>query len=79
MLKRENRQMQQVTPSFARDPAPTRLQTANLTVDSARNGRPPRRACGHARHIGTCPCCQRVQLAKWDTQLAQASGFESHR
>jgi hypothetical protein len=29
--------------------------------------------CGHARHVGTCASCQRAQLARWRTQLAQAS------
>lgn len=32
-----------------------------------------RKPCGHARHVGTCPCCQRAQLARWGAQLAQAS------
>jgi hypothetical protein len=31
------------------------------------------KACGHARHIGCCPECQRAQLARWDVQLAQAT------
>jgi len=30
-------------------------------------------ACGHARHVGTCPECQRVQLARWRTQLHAVS------
>jgi hypothetical protein len=29
--------------------------------------------CGHNRHVGTCPVCQRAQLAKWQAQLTQAS------
>ena len=29
--------------------------------------------CRHATHIGTCASCQRTQLARWRTQLAQAS------
>jgi len=29
--------------------------------------------CGHAQHVGTCASCQRAQLARWRTQLAQAS------
>jgi len=32
------------------------------------------RACGHTRHVGTCPECQRAQLARWRTQLIAASG-----
>jgi hypothetical protein len=30
-------------------------------------------ACGHTRHVGTCPACQRAQLARWDAQLIAAS------
>lgn len=30
-------------------------------------------ACGHTRHVGSCPQCQRVQLARWRTQLVAAS------
>jgi len=30
-------------------------------------------ACGHARHVGTCPECQRTQLARWRSQLEEAS------
>jgi len=26
-------------------------------------------ACGHSRHVGTCPECQRAQLARWREQL----------
>jgi hypothetical protein len=29
------------------------------------------KACGHIDHVGTCPSCQRAQLAKWQAQLAQ--------
>jgi hypothetical protein len=31
------------------------------------------RPCGHLSHVGACPSCQRAQLARWDTQLAEAS------
>ena len=31
------------------------------------------RLCGHVRHVGACPSCQRAQLARWDAQLAEAS------
>jgi hypothetical protein len=34
--------------------------------------RTPRSPCGHTRHVGTCPTCQRVQLARWRRQLAHA-------
>ena len=30
--------------------------------------------CGHTRHVGTCSACQRAQLAKWQEQLAVATG-----
>jgi hypothetical protein len=29
--------------------------------------------CGHEGHVGTCAVCQRMQLAKWQAQLAQAT------
>jgi len=29
--------------------------------------------CGHGAHVGTCAACQRAQLARWGTQLAQVS------
>ncbi|HLJ03372.1 MAG TPA: hypothetical protein VKT31_08015 [Solirubrobacteraceae bacterium] len=29
--------------------------------------------CGHPRHVGTCSCCQRLQLERWSLQLAQAT------
>jgi len=31
------------------------------------------KACGHVAHVGTCASCQRRQLARWRTQLAEAS------
>jgi hypothetical protein len=30
-------------------------------------------ACGHDRHIGTCPVCQQHQLARWEAQLCAVS------
>ena len=27
------------------------------------------KSCGHDRHSGTCPACQRAQLARWNSQL----------
>jgi hypothetical protein len=30
-------------------------------------------ACGHVHHVGTCPCCQRAQLARWRDQLASVT------
>ncbi len=32
----------------------------------------PARPCGHPRHVGTCPACQRIQLERWSRQLAAA-------
>jgi hypothetical protein len=32
-----------------------------------------RKRCGHVRHCGYCPDCQRVQLAKWNAQLAEVT------
>jgi len=29
--------------------------------------------CGHTRRVGTCPECQRAQLARWRAQLLEAS------
>jgi hypothetical protein len=29
--------------------------------------------CGHTRHVGTCPACQRAQLDRWGSQLREAS------
>jgi len=29
--------------------------------------------CGHARHVGTCPSCQRAQLARWNAQLVSVT------
>jgi len=28
-----------------------------------------RKPCGHKLHVGTCPHCQRAQLARWRAQL----------
>jgi hypothetical protein len=33
----------------------------------------PEMPCGHSVHIGSCPHCQRAQLARWAEQLADAS------
>lgn len=30
------------------------------------------KACGHVRHVGVCPTCQRAQLERWRIQLVQA-------
>jgi hypothetical protein len=51
------------------------LQPTTVAGYSTSNDRLAQKPCGHERHVGTCPSCQRGQLAKWDAQLAQASGF----
>jgi hypothetical protein len=38
-----------------------------------------RKPCGHARHCGCCPECQRAQLARWNAQLAQVTRAVSRR
>lgn len=38
-----------------------------------------RTPCGHMRHVGTCPLCQRAQLARWEAQLAEVSQERRHR
>jgi hypothetical protein len=37
------------------------------------------RPCGHPRHVGVCPSCQRVQLARWAVQLADVSRSHNAR
>lgn len=37
--------------------------SANAPVSAAE------RSCGHSRHVGTCPPCQRAQLTRWTEQL----------
>jgi hypothetical protein len=29
--------------------------------------------CLHDRHVGTCPHCQRAQLARWNSQLLDSA------
>jgi hypothetical protein len=37
----------------------------HATTSSLRAPKP----CGHDRHVGPCPACQRAQLARWNSQL----------
>jgi hypothetical protein len=37
----------------------------------------PRKTCGHEVHTGSCPQCQRAQLARWAQQLAEVAGKEA--
>jgi hypothetical protein len=41
--------------------------------EAIRASQAPKR-CRHDRHVGTCPECQRAQLARWSSQLAAAVG-----
>ena len=43
-----------------------------LGAPSPEGERTPQSPCGHTRHVGTCPTCQRMQLARWRGQLAHA-------
>jgi hypothetical protein len=53
-----------------------------ISLDRARTARkqPPvlgsraPKPCGHERHVGWCPDCQRAQLARWRSQLASVEG-----
>jgi hypothetical protein len=40
---------------------------------STREARHVERPCGHRHHVGTCPPCQRAQLASWHAQLEEAT------
>jgi hypothetical protein len=33
----------------------------------------PSRACGHVRHVGACPVCQRIARRRSQAQLAAAA------
>jgi hypothetical protein len=50
----------------------TRSVDATTTIPTAQA---PHREmpCGHSVHLGSCPHCQRAQLARWGEQLAEAS------
>ena len=47
-----------------------RVESTKPTMGSSSG--PGTRPCGHARHVGTCPDCQRTQLARWRAQLINA-------
>ena len=34
---------------------------------------PLHKPCGHLLHVGSCPQCQRAQLARWADQLTEAA------
>lgn len=34
---------------------------------------PENRPCGHVHHHGSCPDCQRIQIDRWNVQLADAA------
>jgi hypothetical protein len=37
------------------------------------------KSCGHAEHIGFCPSCQRVQLARWAREVNKATAARHAR
>jgi hypothetical protein len=45
---------------------------ATSTSPTAHRGNLYKR-CNHPVHVGTCPQCQRAQLARWAEQLADAT------
>jgi hypothetical protein len=52
--------------------APRPLRKATVAVPQAETTVPlfTLKSCGHDRHVGPCPACQRAQLARWNSQLA---------
>jgi hypothetical protein len=45
-------------------------QARDVAASPPAGERTPQSPCGHTRHVGTCPTCQRMQLARWRRQLA---------
>jgi hypothetical protein len=45
------------------------------TLPTAHGTSIPEASCGHRRHVGTCPACQRRQMAEWAAQLQQATAL----
>jgi hypothetical protein len=43
-----------------------------LRVSAGSHSSEVQKACGHRDHVGTCPQCQRAQLARWRAQLNEA-------
>ena len=41
-------------------------------LGSAPSARPQHEHCGHTRHVGTCPVCQRAAQRRSEAQLAAA-------
>ena len=41
-------------------------------LGSAPSARPQHEHCGHTRHVGTCPVCQRAARRRSEAQLAAA-------
>lgn len=46
------------------------LERARARREELRRGLPAPKPCGHDRHVGPCPACQRAQLARWRSELA---------
>jgi hypothetical protein len=45
------------------------LDQARARREAALPGPRAAKPCRHDRHVGTCPACQRAQLARWQSQL----------
>ena len=49
------------------------MVTATVTaLGSQPTAHPQDKECGHARHVGTCPACQRAATRRTQSQLAAA-------
>jgi len=47
------------------------INSRSTVINEVSTATPKR--CGHPRHVGCCPCCQRAQLARWSMQLTEAT------
>jgi hypothetical protein len=50
-----------------------RLHTRTSGASTGSHGLLTAKSCGHHRHVGSCPACQRAQLARWRAQLLTSS------
>jgi hypothetical protein len=46
------------------------LERGRARREAAKRGLSAPKPCGHDRHVGPCPACQRAQLARWRSELA---------
>jgi hypothetical protein len=56
--------------ALARGRAPREVATSSRERQATVSSLRAPKSCGHDRHSGTCPACQRAQLARWNSQLA---------